>query len=171
MSNSLAMAFVGLFGIAFGAYLNSALARNRERWNLKRELYGQLLESLGELLHIIDIQGNWWSSGPPDDALAEFRKEREKELSAKEELLREKLRKTTSVATIMLPSTSLESLTAMQKQWATANDPNSDYDDYLRIHYSSTKEAYDSLVKAARRDLKIQRLADRFQDWRTGIAC
>lgn len=156
MSNSLGMAIVGLIGIAFGAWLNSVLANNRERWALKRQLYSQLLESLGELIHTTDMQIallHRHGTSSDDEALSK----RERELAVKDAIDQEQFRKTLSVAAIMLPAASLNTLDAMRKHWDAASQADS-YDEHLDMYRSSTKKAYDSLIEAARRDLRIKPL-------------
>lgn len=154
--STLVTALVGLIGIAIGAWLNALLTTRRERWNLTRDLYSRLLESLGEakyaLNKLCDLELNEPYS--QDESVQEGRRKWIEKLMERESRVVEEIRRATSVAAIMLGEEAIQALDKLQSEWAEAEKADS-YFDHLDRRTAAANKAYALLVNAARKDLKM----------------
>jgi len=148
---------VGLIGIVIGAWLNALLTTRRERWNLRRDLYTRLLENLGEAKA---AQGSLWDLEVNDrhsdiESVVNYRKNRIEELSKRDDDAVQSIRRATSIAAIMLSNEALHTLNGLQFEWSKAKNENT-YFNYLDTRTAATAKAYQLLVDAAKKDLRME---------------
>ncbi len=155
-SNVLLTTLAGLIGIIIGAWLNALLTTRRERWNLRRDLYTRLLESLGEAKagqdSLWDLEVNDPHSGI--ESVVKYRKDRIEDLSKQDAAAVEAIRRATSIAAIMLSDEALQALNGLQAEWSKAKNENT-YFSYLDRRAGATARAYKLLVDAAKKDLRM----------------
>lgn len=144
-----------LFGAIVGALLNAGLTTRRERWNLRRELFTRLLENLGEAVDALEILYDALRAGPGP---AEKSKNQWDiligRLTERESRAEEEIRRATSVAAIMLTDEALKALKSFRKEWNLSEQAES-WAEHVSIRLEGAREAYDVLVKAAKKDLGL----------------
>lgn len=153
-------ALSGLAGIVIGAWVNALLTTRRERWNLKRDLYSRLLESLGEAKNALETLWDFEVNKPyPQGELAqEGRGHLMEKLMERESKAVEEIRRATSIAAIMLGPEAIEALDSLQSEWNKAEKENT-YFEHLDRRAAAAKNAYTVLVNAAMKDLKMGKAA------------
>ena len=141
----------GIAGIAIGAWLTT----QRERWNLKRDLYTRLLENLGEAADVLESLHHAVLANPgPIEKAKNQQDARIRSLSERESRAEEGIRRATSVAAIMLSDEALKALKSFRKEWNLSEQAESQ-GEYVSIRLDSARKAYDVLVKAAKKDLGL----------------
>lgn len=139
----------GTIGIAIGAWLTT----QRERWNLRRELYTRLLENLGEVVDALELLHDALRAGPGPTEKAKNQWDiRIGRLTERESRAEEEIRRATSVAAIMLIDEALKALKSFRKEWNLSGQAES-WDEHVSIRLEGARKAYDFLVKAAKKDL------------------
>jgi hypothetical protein len=150
-------AVAGLSGVALGAWLNALLTTRRERWNLRRELYTQLIENLSEVKDALDrlyhLENTFPSSGC--EQMEKEWEERIKVQQDRESKAIAEVRRVASVAAIMLGQNALDAIEKLWTEWSEAKDADS-YSEHINLRTRSAKKAYELLIQAARKDLKMQ---------------
>jgi hypothetical protein len=150
-------AVFGLSGIALGAWLNAHLTTRRERWNLKRGLYGRLLKNLGEAKHALSISYDNETIGPPlgdnDEALKAWEDRRDRLFKMEADAVKE-IRISSSVAIIILNDEALKVIRELQDGWEKANQADT-MEENIDSRLAVTIKAYDLLARAAKADLNI----------------
>lgn len=146
-------AFVGLLGIAIGAWLNATLTTRRERWNLRRDLYTRLLEHIGEAVDALELLEDAVLRGHGDSDEAEKRWDSLIDhLRARESRAEEEIRRARSVAAIMLSDEAIKVLWNLQKEWNQSVQAES-WEEHVSLRVKAAQKAYAVLVTAAKNDL------------------
>lgn len=146
--NALYSILTGLIGLIIGYFLTL----RRERWNLRRDLYARLLENLGEVQHALEelreleIKYRHTEHSPPMEWLEDLR--------GRESKAADEIRRTKWVAKIMLRGETIQALQALEAEWEKARRADK-YFDYLDQRLGAAHRAYELLVKAAKKDLRI----------------
>jgi hypothetical protein len=155
----------GITGIAIGAWLTT----QRERWNLRRELYTRLLENLGEAADALELLYDAALAGPGRDEKAKNQWDiRISKLTERESRAEEGIRRATSVAAIMLNDEAIKALKSLQKEWNLSGQVES-MGEHVFIRLNAVRKAYNVLVAAAKNDLGFKRpgnVPESFLDFR-----
>jgi regulator of protease activity HflC (stomatin/prohibitin superfamily) len=143
----------GFLGGVVGALVTAHLTTQRERWNLRRELYTRLLENLGEVVDALELLHDALRAGPgPTEKAKDQWDIRIGRLTERESRAEEEIRRATSVAAIMLTNEALKALKSFRKEWKLSEQAESS-DEHISIRLEGARKANDLLVNAAKKDL------------------
>jgi len=128
----------------------------QKQWDLKRDLYSDLLEALYYTRHIADRifdidQKRIWAD---DDEQQQQRRNLIKQEGDKEAPYLQKIIKCRAIGDLVLTSDVINTLDKLQDAWVKANDADN-FMAHVEERLTASKEAYDGLVILAREDLRI----------------
>ncbi len=158
-------ALVALISASLAAWVTSSLTTKRERWNLRRELYTELLKGLDEaketlqLIVLVEVTDSEHVGISEPAVEANRRKEKKKELGIQLAKALQHVRETASVAQILLDRKVIFALDKL-KQEQKNSLPSISYFLFFDHQLRALIRSQRLVVDAARRELGLRRFTD-----------
>ena len=157
--NYLIVVILALMAGVVGGFIASLPRLRPERWQMKKDLYGRLLEKLGEVIYVLDELMALATHGEEIGAglLSTQEEERERQLRHRGHEAYEEINRVSRIAAIVLRPDVLTMLSKMDVQLAKAERDAPKSRDALASQRKIARTAYDLVLVAAKKDLGMRR--------------